>query len=88
MLLAVKAGHQELLAKSLKQVSLIRKMSQGAIDCCLQELDFHMPISDPLTYVSKIAEKTGISGKTQGAAIAILRRLDKNGFRQEKTQWD
>ncbi len=39
----------------------------------LQELDFHMPLSDPLTYVSKIAEKTGISGKTQGAAIAILR---------------
>jgi transcription initiation factor TFIIB len=39
----------------------------------LKELDFHMPISDPLTYVSKIAEKTGISGKTQGAAIAILR---------------
>jgi transcription initiation factor TFIIB len=39
----------------------------------LQELDFHMPISDPMTYVSKIAEKTGISGKTQGTAIAILR---------------
>ncbi len=39
----------------------------------LQELDFHMPTSDPMTYVSKIAEKTGISGKTQGAAIAILR---------------
>src|SRR5665648_416606 len=39
----------------------------------LRELDFHMPIADPLTYVSKIAEKTGISGKTQGAAIQILR---------------
>jgi transcription initiation factor TFIIB len=32
-----------------------------------------MPIADPLTYVSKIAEKNGVSGKTQGAAIAILR---------------
>ena len=39
----------------------------------LRELDVHMPISDPLTYVSKIAEKNGISGKAQGAAIAILR---------------
>ncbi len=39
----------------------------------LRELDFHMPIADPLTYVSKIAEKNEISGKTQGAAIAILR---------------
>ena len=32
-----------------------------------------MPIADPLTYVSKIAEKNGVSGKAQGAAIAILR---------------
>jgi transcription initiation factor TFIIB len=39
----------------------------------LQELDFHMPTADPLTYVSKIAEQNGVSGKTQGAAIAILR---------------
>ncbi len=46
----------------------------------LQELDFHMPVSDPLTYVSKIAEKTGISGKTQGAAIAILREARQKRF--------
>ena len=39
----------------------------------LRELDVHMPIADPLTYVSKIAERTGISGKTQGVAIQILR---------------
>jgi transcription initiation factor TFIIB len=39
----------------------------------LRELEVHMPIADPLTYVSKIAEKTGISGKTQGMAIQILR---------------
>jgi transcription initiation factor TFIIB len=32
----------------------------------------HMPISDPLTYLSKIAERTGISGKIQGTAIRIL----------------
>ena len=29
-------------------------------------------MSDPLTYISKIAEKNGISGKTQGTAITIL----------------
>ena len=39
----------------------------------LRELDVHMPVADPLTYVSKIAEKNGVSGKAQGAAIAILR---------------
>jgi transcription initiation factor TFIIB len=39
----------------------------------LRELDMHMPIADSLTYVSKIAERTGISGKAQGIAIRILR---------------
>lgn len=40
----------------------------------LRELDMKMPIADPLTYISKIAEQTGISGKTQGIAIEILRQ--------------
>jgi len=38
----------------------------------LRELSVQMPIADPLTYVSKIAERTGISGRTQGVAIQIL----------------
>ena len=46
----------------------------------LQELDFHMPVADPLTYVSKIAEKNGISGKTQGAAITILAEARRKRF--------
>ena len=46
----------------------------------LQELDFHMPVADPLTYVSKIAEKNGISGKSQGAAIAILGEARRKRF--------
>ena len=46
----------------------------------LQELDFHMPISDPLIFISKIAEKNGISGKTQGKAIAILRDAKQKRF--------
>ena len=46
----------------------------------LQELDFHMPIADPLTYVSKIAEKNRVSGKTQGVAIAILRDAKQKRF--------
>jgi transcription initiation factor TFIIB len=46
----------------------------------LQELDFHMPIANSLTYVSKIAEKTGVTGKTQGAAIAILGEARRRRF--------
>jgi len=43
----------------------------------LRELDVQMPLADPLTYISKIAERTGISGKTQGLAIQILREARK-----------
>ena len=38
----------------------------------LRELEMQMPIADPMTYVSKIAERTGISGPTQGLAIKII----------------
>lgn len=43
----------------------------------LRELEIQMPISDPLTYISKIAERTGISGPTQGVAIKILREAKR-----------
>lgn len=43
----------------------------------LRELEVQMPVADPLTYVSKIAEKIGISGKTQGLAIQLLREAKK-----------
>jgi transcription initiation factor TFIIB len=38
-----------------------------------------MPIHDPLdySYVSKIAEKTGISGEAQGLAVKILREAKR-----------
>jgi transcription initiation factor TFIIB len=39
-----------------------------------------MPIADSLTYVSKIAEKNRISGRTQGAAIAILADAKRRRF--------
>lgn len=65
------------LPRSLSEIadaSLVDKKDVGrCYRLLLQELDFHMPVSEPLTYISKIAEKNHISGKTQGTAIAILR---------------
>ena len=70
--------------RSLSEIAIASLVNKKDIARCyrllLQELDFHMPISDPLTYVSKIAEKTGISGKTQGTAIAILREARQKRF--------
>jgi len=43
----------------------------------LRELSVQMPISDPLTYISKIAEQTAISGQTQGLAVKIIHEARK-----------
>ena len=80
MLLAAKAEHPEPL-REIAEASLVDKKDVArCYRLLVQELDFHMPIADPLTYVSKIAEKNGISGKTQGVAIAILREARRKRF--------
>ena len=70
--------------KTLSEISEASLVNKKDVARCyrllLQKLDFHMPISDPLTYVSKIAEKNGVSGKTQGTAIAILRDAKQKRF--------
>jgi len=43
----------------------------------IRTLNMKMPIHDPLDYISKIAEKTGISGEDQGLAIKILREAKR-----------
>jgi len=63
--------------RSLREISEASLVDKKDVARCyrllIRELDIQMPIADPLTYVSKIAERTGISGPTQGAAIKILR---------------
>jgi len=67
--------------RSLREISEASLVKKKDIARCyrllLRELDIQMPVADPLTYISKIAEKTGISGKTQGLAIQILREAKK-----------
>ena len=63
--------------RALREISEASLVDKKDVARCyrllLRELDVQMPVADPLTYLSKIAEKTEISGKTQGAAIALLR---------------
>jgi transcription initiation factor TFIIB len=74
--------------RSLSEIAEASLVNKKDIARCyrllLKELDFHMPISDPLTYVSKVAGKCGISGKTQGAAIAILAEARRKRFASGK----
>jgi transcription initiation factor TFIIB len=71
-------------AKTLREISQASLCDRKDVSRCyrllLQELDFQMPVSDPVTYVSKIAEKNGVSGKIQGKAIAILREAKQKRF--------
>jgi transcription initiation factor TFIIB len=43
----------------------------------LQNLKVQIPLTDPLTCISKIAERTGIPGQTQGFAIKILQEAKR-----------
>ena len=46
----------------------------------LRELDIQMPVADSNKCISKIAEKIGISGKTQGRAVEILRQAKEKKY--------
>ena len=63
--------------RSLREISESSLVDKKDVARCyrllIRELGIRMPIADPLTYISKIAEKTGITGQTQGLAIKILR---------------
>jgi transcription initiation factor TFIIB len=67
--------------RSLREISEASLVDKKDVARCyrllIRELDIHMPIADPLTYLSKIAERTGISGQTQGLAIKILREAKR-----------
>ena len=75
-----KSGSPKALREIVEASLVDKKDVSRCYRLLLQELDFHMPISDPLTYVSKIAEKNRVSGRTQGTAIAILREARQKRF--------
>jgi len=68
--------------RTLREISEASLVDKKDVARCyrllLRELDIQMPIADPLTYISKIAERSGISGQTQGLAIKILSKAKLN----------
>ncbi len=67
--------------RTLREVSEASIVSKKDIARCyrllVRELNIQLPIADPLTYISKIAEKANISGPTQGIANRIIREAKK-----------
>lgn len=69
------------ILRTLQEVadaSLVDKVDKKEVARCyrfiVKELNKKMPIVDPRSCISKIAEKIGISQETQGLAIKILRQ--------------
>ena len=67
--------------RTLREIAEASVLNKKEVARCyrllLRELEIHMPIADPMTYISKIGEKAGISGQTQSLALNILREAKK-----------
>jgi len=65
-------------ARTLREIAEASLVDRKDVARCyrllLRELEIQMPVADPMTYISKIAERIGVSGKTQGLAILYIRR--------------
>ncbi len=70
--------------RTLREISETSLVDKKDVARCyrliIKELEVHIQVADSLTYVSKIAQKNDISGKAQGAAIAILREAKLKRF--------
>ena len=64
--------------REISEASLVSEKDLGRYyRLLLRELDIRIPICDPKTYLSKIAEKTNISSQTQALALKIRREAEK-----------
>jgi transcription initiation factor TFIIB len=65
------------IPRTLNEVAEASVRERGELARCyrllVQTLDMQMPVDDPLDYVSKIGEKAGVSGRSQGIAMKIVR---------------
>jgi len=65
-------------ARNLREISEASLVSRKDVARCyrllLRELDIHMPIADPMTFLSKIAERSAVSGRTRAIAVKVLQQ--------------
>ena len=72
------------LPRTIKEISegnpLFKKDIARCYRLILKELKMQMPVSDSVTCISKIAEKIGISEKSQGRAAKILHQAKEKKY--------
>jgi transcription initiation factor TFIIB len=68
--------------KSLREMTEASQVKSKALTQCYRllalELDMKIPLIEPSKYIARIANKTGISEKTQRIAIAMMEEITKN----------
>jgi len=69
------------IPRTVKEIAEASLVDKKEVNRCyrmlLRELDVQMPVPNLISYVSKIASPIGISEKTQGRAIEIIRMAKK-----------
>jgi transcription initiation factor TFIIB len=72
------------ILRTLREVADASLVDKKEVGRCyrflLKELEIEVPVTDPIKCVSKVAEKIGISGKTQGLAIEIIRQAKEKKY--------
>jgi transcription initiation factor TFIIB len=71
------AGIPRTLDEIAKASLVTKKEIRRCYNLLVRELELQMPLPKTISYLSKIAERIGISGKTQGKAIEILYQTKK-----------
>jgi transcription initiation factor TFIIB len=74
--------------RNLKEIAEVSLTSKKKLAKCyrllLRNLDLHIPLSDPVNFLSKIAERSDISGHTQLLALEILKEAKKKHLQEGK----
>ncbi|MCW4002078.1 MAG: transcription initiation factor IIB [Candidatus Bathyarchaeota archaeon] len=70
--------------RNLREISEASLVTKKDVARCyrllLRKLDINMPIADPLIYITKISERSGVSGNIQSIAVKIVNEARKKNI--------
>jgi transcription initiation factor TFIIB len=68
--------------RTIKEISKMSTVKTKQINKCyrilVEQFDLRMPVVDPITCVSRVANKAGVSEKTKREAVSILKEYERN----------
>lgn len=68
--------------RTIKEIGKMSTVKTKQINKCyrilVEQFDLRMPVVDPITCVSRVANKAGVSEKTKREAVSILKEYERN----------